>query len=182
MKLYWYRLKRSVRTYWKYYFLQTLLSVSVLFLILLLLTSRDMVVIASIGATSFIVFAMPHAKSASARSVIISYSSGLFFGSLFGILPVNILVVQALVYSLAVGCTIFFMLTTDTKHPPAASVALGVALTGFEWDVAFAVLGSAILLSVAHHFSKQILLDFSGPEQYYGQEPNEHENESQDAP
>lgn len=174
-----YYLKRSMRTYWKFYFLQTILSVSVLFIILLLLTSRDMVVIASIGATSFIVYAMPHAKSASARSVLLSYTAGLCFGSLFGLVPVDLVVLQALIYSMSVGCTIFFMLATDTKHPPAASVALGVALTGFQWDVAIAVVGSAIILSIAHHFSKHLLLDFSGPEYYSSDNAHKNENDSQ---
>jgi CBS-domain-containing membrane protein len=174
-----YYLKRSIRTYWKFYFLQTILSVSVLFIILLLLTSRDMVVIASIGATSFIVYAMPHAKSASARAVLPSYIPGLVFGSFFGLMPVGFIVLQALVYSMAVGCTIFFMLATNAKHPPAASVALGVALTGFQWDVAIAVIGSAIILSVAHHFSKHLLMDFSGSEHYSFDVFDKHENQSQ---
>lgn len=179
MKLDIYGLKRSVKTYWKHYFSQTLLSVSVLFIILILLTARDMVVIASIGATSFIVFAMPHAKSASARAVIVSYSAGLIIGSFFGLLPFENIVLKALIYSTSVGCTIFFMLATDTKHPPAAGTALGVSMTGFEWDLAFAVIGSALILSAVHYLSKHELLDFSGPEQFKESPFSKHETDSQ---
>jgi hypothetical protein len=42
---------------------------------------------------------------------------------------------------LFIGYTILFMLATDAKHPSATSAALGVALTGFQWEVAIAVLG-----------------------------------------
>ncbi|HAE86685.1 TPA: HPP family protein [Candidatus Marinimicrobia bacterium] len=172
-------LSRSLRTYWKYYLMQTLLSVSVLFIILLLLTSRDMVVIASIGATSFIIYAMPHAKSAMAKAVLPSYVAGLVFGSVFALIPVHNVILLALVYSMSVGCTIFFMLVTDAKHPPAASVTLGVALTGFQWEVAIAVLGSAVILSIAHHFSKHLLLDFSGFNPVGKEFTHKHENRSQ---
>ncbi len=179
MKKDFYGLKRSIKAYWKDYLKQALLSVSVLFIILILLTTRDMVVIASIGATSFIVFAMPHAKSASAKAVIISYTAGLFFGSLFGTLPFENIILKALIYSSAVGCTIFFMLATDTKHPPAAGAALGVSMTGFEWDLALAVIGSALILSAVHYMIKHELLDFSGSEQFKDSPLSKHETHSQ---
>ena len=51
------------------------------------------------------------------------------------------------------------MVTTDTEHPPAAGTALGIALTGFSFDVALAMITSVVILAAIHYFFKPYLKD-----------------------
>ncbi|MEA3475081.1 MAG: HPP family protein [Candidatus Cloacimonadota bacterium] len=66
-----------------------------------------------------------------------------------------------LVYSLAVGLSIFVMVVIDTEHPPASGTALGIVITGFSLNATIAVITSAIVLSLVHHFFKPYLRDFT---------------------
>jgi len=51
------------------------------------------------------------------------------------------------------------MVVTDTEHPPASGTALGVAVTGFSWNVAVAVVTAVVVLSLVHHFFKSSIRD-----------------------
>ncbi len=62
---------------WKYYLWQSSLAASALFIIVLVLGKDKMVVISAMGATAFIVFAMPTAASARTRNVIGGHLVGL---------------------------------------------------------------------------------------------------------
>ena len=66
-----------------------------------------------------------------------------------------------MVYSLAVGLSMFLMVATDTEHPPASGTALGVTLTGFSPSVAIAILTGTIMLSLAHVFLKRFIKDLT---------------------
>lgn len=115
----------------------------------------------TIGATAFIVFAMPDSITAQARNVIGGQLVGLFFGFLFSLFPQPALIYSIDVSSLAVGATIFTMVVIDMEHPPAAGTALGVAITGMSLDVFIAVSMSVILLSLIHHFFKPYMRDLT---------------------
>jgi CBS-domain-containing membrane protein len=67
---------------WKNYFYQSFLATVVVFIVLLLLNMEHAVVIASIGATAFIVFTMPRNITTAPRRVIGGHLIGLFSGSL----------------------------------------------------------------------------------------------------
>jgi CBS-domain-containing membrane protein len=49
-----------------------------------------------------------------------------------------------------VGLSIFLMVALNLEHPPASGTALGIALNGFAWNVAVAVVLSTLALAVAH--------------------------------
>jgi hypothetical protein len=51
------------------------------------------------------------------------------------------------------------MVALDFEHPPAAGTALGVAITGFSLNVAFAVVGGSVILVLVHHLLKRHLKD-----------------------
>ena len=129
----------------------------VLFLAFLFLNSQQIVIIASIGATAFVVFTMPGSIAAQPRSVIGGHLVGLFSGSIFTFIPVAAVIPPIVIYSIAVGISIFIMVATDTEHPPASGTALGVAMTGFQPSVLLAVVASATLMSLAHHFLKRYM-------------------------
>jgi CBS-domain-containing membrane protein len=134
-------MKRSVRKmidkfrlHWKNYVFQSLFATVAVFVVLYFLTLQNAVIIASIGATAFIVFAMPKALTANARNFIGGH---------------------------VVGLSIFTMVVTDTEHPPASGTALGVAITGVHPNVLITVVLSIVLLSLIHHFFKPYLRDLT---------------------
>ena len=161
-------MKRSVRKmidefrlHWKNYVFQSLFATFAVFVVLYFLTLQNAVIIASIGATAFIVFAMPKALTANARNVIGGHVVGLFWGFVFSVIPHPTMFGGLVCYSAAVGLSIFTMVVTDTEHPPASGTALGVAITGMHPDVLIAVILSIVLLSLIHHFFKPYLRDLT---------------------
>jgi CBS-domain-containing membrane protein len=161
-------MKRSVqkmieefRSYWKHYVLQSLFATLAVFVVLYFLTLQNAVIIASIGATAFIVFAMPDYITAQPRNVIGGHLVGLFWGFVFSLVPHAAPIGGLVCYSLAVGLSIFTMVVTDTEHPPAAGTALGVAITGMSPQVLIAVVLSIALLSLIHRFFKPYLRDLT---------------------
>jgi len=156
-----YRIRRGFRRLWLNYLYQSLLATVVIFVILLLLNLEHVVVIASIGATAFIVFTMPRNVTAAPRRVIGGHIIGFICGSAFAFIPHSTTLTAILIYSLAVGTTIFLMVALGAEHPPAGGTALGVAITGFSISVMVAVLTSSIVLSLAHRFCKKFLKDLT---------------------
>lgn len=148
-----------LKAHWKKYALQSFLAAAFLFPLFLFLTLRYAVIIASIGASAFIVFAMPKSLTARPRAVIGGQLTGLFSGFLCTLLPHSPLVFTILAYSLAVGLSIFLMVVLGTEHPPAAATSLGIVTAGFSWAATIAVIISIVVLSVVHHFLKPHLDD-----------------------
>ena len=161
MKKSFKKIDREFRQHWKNYVLQSILATFSVFIVLYFLSLQHAVIIASIGATAFIIFAMPNSITAQPRNVIGGQLVGLFFGFLFSLFPQSVLIYSIIVYSLAVGASIFTMVVIDTEHPPAAGTALGVAITGISLDVFVAVCLSVILLSLIHVFFKPYIRDLT---------------------
>ena len=130
-------------------------------LVFLVLTAEHVVIIASIGATAFIVFAMPKNITARPRRVIGGHIVGLITGSLVSLIPHSNSVLLACVCALAVGISMFLMVALDVEHPPASGTALGIAIAGFSSGVILTVLTSSILLSLAHRFLRRYLRDLT---------------------
>jgi len=130
-----HRIRRGFSRLWLNYLYQSLLATGVIFVILLLLNMEHAVVIASIGATAFIVFTMPRNITAAPRRVIGGHIIGFICGAAFAFIPHSTVLVAIIVYSLAVGTTVFLMVALDAEHPPAGGTALGVAITGFSLSV-----------------------------------------------
>ena len=149
------------RLYWKHYVLQSILATFAVFIVLYFLSLQNAVIIASIGATAFIVFTMPDNVTAQTRNVVGGHVVGLFCGLLFSLIPHATLTFSLILYSLAVGASIFIMVVTDTEHPPAAGTALGVAITGISVNVLAVVVISILLLSLIHRFFKPYLRDLT---------------------
>lgn len=153
------QMRNEFRLHWKSYVLQSLLATAAMTMVLFFLTLENAVVVASIGATSFIVFAMPNSITAKPRNVIGGQLTGVLSGSVcglvLGILPIH----SIFIYAVAVGISIFIMVVIDVEHPPAAGTALGVSITGFSWSIVLAVITSVTVLSLVHHFFKRHIRD-----------------------
>ncbi len=161
-------MKRSIRKmidefeqHWRNYVFQSLFATLAVFVVLYFLTLQNAVIIASLGASAFIVFAMPKALTANARNVIGGHIVGLFWGFVFSLVPHPTQFASLVCYSSAVGLSIFTMVVIDTEHPPASGTALGVAITGMHPDVLITVILSIVLLSLIHHFFKPYLRDLT---------------------
>jgi CBS-domain-containing membrane protein len=116
----------------------SLAGLVVFFLLLILDVFSQEVLIASLGASAFIAFAVPMHLQSSPRHMIGGYVVGIVAGcsmSLMGDwvgfmgMPGNssMIVFGALATSLAM----FLMVVTKTEHPPAAALALGFVIN--EW-------------------------------------------------
>lgn len=150
---------KEFRSHWKAYVLQSLLATTVMLVIFELLTIQNLVVVASLGSTAFVIFALPNSVTAKPRNVIGGNVVGLLAGSLCSFIPQEVYIVSLLTYALAVGISIFVMVVTDTEHPPASGLALGVAVAGFDLKVTIAVISAVIVLSIIHHFCKSMIRD-----------------------
>ena len=77
-----------------------------LFFFITLLLSENHVMIASIGATAFIVFALPNNTSAEPKKIIGGYFLGFFTGSCFAVFPfMYIVLFKAMWFALSIGFT-----------------------------------------------------------------------------
>ena len=144
---------------WKHYIFQSLAATIATMLILIVLSMENAVVVASIAASIFIVFTMPNAVSARKRAIIGGHWTGLFFGSVWALIPQPYHFISIIVFSFAVGSTMFAMVVFDMEHPPAAGTALGVAITGFSWNVGIAIITSTILLAIIRTVFRPYLKD-----------------------
>lgn len=147
------------KTYFPNYILQSLLVVVILVIILTVLEiGANLAIVASIGASSFIIFAMPKTSRAQPRRVIGGHAVGLLSGGvcylpfLWLSFPVGSLGEELLYVftgAIAVGMSIFLMCITDTEHAPAAGTALGIVIDGFTWQAVVFVLSCVLALSLA---------------------------------
>jgi len=149
------------KTFWKYYVFQSILATFAIFIVILLLQMQHVVVIASIGATAFLVFALPKSDLAQPINILGGYLVRLGCGYLCFLIPqpelFNTIAVPSFIYALAVGLSIFIMVVIDTEHPPAAGVALAVAINGLSLDATGAIIISAVVLSLIHICFKRYL-------------------------
>jgi len=140
---------------WKFYILQSLLAGAVLLTILLVLGKTKMVVISSMGATAFIVFAMPKNVSARTRNVLGGHLVGLATGCILYAVALPYLVT----YPMAMVITMFLMVALDVEHPPAAGTALAVVTNEVSPSVFLTILISILVLSQARYYLRKHLRD-----------------------
>jgi CBS-domain-containing membrane protein len=148
-------IKNKFKKLWKHYILQSLLA-SVAFFILVFVLGRDKMVVASaMGATGFIVFAMPKAASAQTKNVIGGHLIGLASGTLFYFTSLPYL----LEYPLVVGIAIFVMVALDLEHPPAVGTALAVVINEVSLNAFVTIMLSAVVLSQCRYYLRSHLKD-----------------------
>ncbi len=121
------------------YILQCLLAtVTVMALLALMDAVEHTAMVACLGASAFIAFTMPHARVSTRRHLLGGYIVGIGIGAAFGLLhrwldfPEGSATEHAIhiaLGGLAVGGAIFLMVVTNTEHPPAAGVALGLVVS-----------------------------------------------------
>ena len=145
--------------HWRRYLLQSSYAATTVFFITITL-SNSPVIIASIGATAFIVFAMPNNIAAEPKRIIGGHFLGFFIGSCFAVFPfMDVVFFKAMWFSLSVGITILFMVVLDLEHPPAAGTALGMTLISYSSTSVMTIVISVLFLAIVGHLSKPYLKD-----------------------
>jgi CBS-domain-containing membrane protein len=144
-----------------------LAGVAVLILLLVLKPVTQTVLIAALGASAFIAFAVPHSPHSSPRHMIGGYVIGMLSGCLMNLAylalntsgPVASHAAMVIFGAMAISLAMFTMVVTRTEHPPAAALALGLVLN--EWDLLtlVVVLAGIIALSVIKRLVLPMLLD-----------------------
>jgi len=143
------------KTLWVYYILQSLLASCALLALILVLDKDKMVAISAMGATSFILFAMPKSVSAQTKNVVGGHLVGLACGTIFYFTNLPYYVE----YPCAVGIAIFLMVALDVEHPPAAGTALAVVINEVSPDVFFTIVVSSVVLSQCRYYLRNYLKD-----------------------
>lgn len=156
---------REFKAHWKAYVFQSLFATISIFFVLVVMDFSKAVIVASIGATTFIIFALPNKLTARPYNVIGGHIVGILCGTLGAWMAVHIPLdhpgIRAAGDALAVGLAMFIMVVTDTEHPPAAGTALGVAIYGFSWGITGEVIAAAVLLSLIRFFFRKELRDLA---------------------
>ena len=150
---------------------QSVLATLAVFAVLIVLdTIRESASIASLGASSFIAFAMPHQRISRPRLMIGGYLIGIVTGVIcywLSLMPVweNVRYLSTgqhvLFGALAVGLAIFLMVLTQSEHPPAAGLALGFVIDGTDVRTVVVVALGIIALSAVKTALKPILKDLT---------------------
>jgi CBS-domain-containing membrane protein len=144
---------------WLNYIAQSTMAAFAILLALVTLRQQNLVVAASLAATAFTIFIMPHSITASMRNVVGGYIIAIIFGSLFAIIPIKSIIGQDIIYAVAVGCSMFLMAVTNTEHPPAAGTTLGILIDGFSSQIIIGIALGVGVLTIVHWLLKPILLD-----------------------
>jgi CBS-domain-containing membrane protein len=151
------------RNLYKRYALQCgMAGVVVLILLLVLDAVTQTVLIAALGASAFIAFAVPRSLHSDPRCLIGGYLIGMISGvtmslvhSLFFMSGTTLShAVMIICGALAISFTMFLMVITRTEHPPAAALALGLVLN--QWDPL--TLGVVLIGVIALSLVKQLVL------------------------
>ena len=130
------------------YLLQCLLATAAFIVVLLVLDVRvHPAAVGALGASTCIAFTLPLMHVAQPRYLIGGYFVGVVVGVAMSLLHGALLehwpglittdtgfdASLVLMCGLTVGTTIFVMVITDTEHPPAAGVAVGLVVN--EWNI-----------------------------------------------
>jgi CBS-domain-containing membrane protein len=151
------------------FILQSLVATAVVFVILYFVEMfTHAAIVAALGASTFIVFAIPRSRTAEARRLVGGHAVGVAVGALCYFLLLNgVLREQAmewefiswLVGALAVGLSIFVMTVTNTEHPPAVGTALGIVAHGWTDKTVIFVLVFVLCLAVVRRLLGRHLVD-----------------------
>ena len=150
------------------YALQCSLAAAVVLMLLMVLDAvTQTVLIAALGASVFIAFAVPGSLHSSPRCLIGGYLAGILAGSLMATLNIaidfsDVVTAHASMVvfgALATGLAMFLMVVTKTEHPPAAALALGLVLNEWTLLTLVVVIVGVIALSICKQLVLPILMD-----------------------
>jgi CBS-domain-containing membrane protein len=123
-------------------------------------------IVAALGASAFIVFAMPGHDTAQPRRLIGGHAICVAIGLVCSI-PLRLGVVPrtaasvGLLAAAAVGFSVLAMTMTDTEHPPAAGNALAFAVTARGFNHVLFIAAAVVSLGIIHRLLRRWLRDLT---------------------
>jgi len=151
------------------YLLQCLFATIIIFVVLFLAdTIFNMTIVASLGASTFIAFTMPHTNSSRPRYLIGGYIVGALCGILMNYANKYLVSVEAQLFdfspyvltcALAVGLAMLLMTSLDFEHPPAAALSMGLVLVSDVFITALIAIASVITISIIKSIIKRWLIN-----------------------
>ena len=141
----------------------------VLLLLLVLDTVTQTVLIAALGASTFIAFAVPRSTASSPRCIVGGYLAGIVAGSSMATLNISLGLstfmngnLGMIIFgALATGLAMLLMVVTKTEHPPAAALALGLILNEWTSITLLVVMVGVVGLSLCKQLVLPHLMDLS---------------------
>lgn len=151
---------------WRKYLQQCLLAIITIFWVIWALdVVEQTAIIATLGATTFIVFTSPKSYSSDSRRVVggylMAFLVGLSCSSLSLLAEVHGDWVQVLGGGMAVGMALFLMTVTNTEHPPAAGFALGLVFNPWGFSTLLTVFLVVLYLNLIKYFLRNHLIDLT---------------------
>ncbi len=155
----------------KSYIFQSVLATISIFLVLIFLDILEhTAIIATLGASAFIIFIMPNSYISLPKQVLGAYIIGIICGGicfflmtgcshLLAFIPEKVFVVCF--GSLAVGTAIFLMAAIDFEHPPAVGVSLGLVLNQWNHQTVIFILFALIIMLVVKKLLQPVLIDLT---------------------
>lgn len=143
------------------YFIQCLITSLLFFIIMLFIDfALETTIVASLAATTFIIFTLPHKPISRFRNIIGGYTVCSIIGSLSWYIYIHYTNINLqLLIAIAVGICIFVMTITNTEHPPAAAFAFGIIVDGFNFTSIITVFIAALFFVIIKHYTKRWLID-----------------------
>ena len=155
------------------YVLQCILATLTIFAVLFFLdVLTETAIIAALGASAFVVFAIPNSYSSDPRRLIGGYLVGIVVGVICYFISItfpssnfftNAEMSLVVFGAIAVGIAIFIMAVTNTEHPPAAGIALGLVINPWTWVTIVFILCAIIWLAGVRKILKPYLMDLISP-------------------
>jgi len=129
------------------------------------------VIIATLGATTFIVFAMSHSYASDPRRIYGGYAIGILIGIVVYYLEMLLMMIDPRGFEginlflggLAVGASIFLMVFTNTEHPPAAGLSIGLLFNPWTIETIIVIIFAIVFLNSAKYLLRNWLIDLHGP-------------------
>ena len=154
----WFLFDKNLKPKMKHYLFQCGLAILSLIVILMVQSALfSEAIVVSVASAAFTIFVFPDSIASTPRRVIGGQIVAILAGAMFfAILNISTLesaaetmtLVPSVAAALAVGLSILIMVATNTEHPPAAGVALGIVIDPWQWSAIAFVLVGALALSV----------------------------------
>lgn len=133
MKIIDEKAKQDIRPYLLQSFLATL---TIFFILVFLDVLSHTAIIATLGSSAFLVFTRPRAYASRLRPLVGGYLVGM-----------------------AVGSAIFLMVVTDTEHPPAAGMSLGLVLNQWDHKTLLFIIIAVMVMAVLRKLLQPYMVD-----------------------
>ena len=152
---------------WRYVFQCSLAAFSIFVILLFLNIKDDTAIIASLGATTFIMFTKPRAYASCARQLFGGYLIGIITGIVFDLISqiprlheiIPEYVCTMLFCALAVGVAMLLMTLLNAEHAPAAGVALGLVLNVWDMRTLMITIVAVVVLFLIKKAAERYMID-----------------------